>query len=373
MNAPFANFVLGTALALMIGFVLHVGKGVILPVLAGVMIVYVIVGVARLLGRIPVLARLPQAALMTLSFLSIGALLLGMMSLVITNLGRAAALLPLYQDEMLAAIQRLATALDMEETPTWETLRAQVFDRIDIESTIGFTVGTLSAIVWTFTVIVIYAGFLMGERRILAGKLHRVHDDPERVRRLRSVLARINDRIGVYLGMKTLVNVMLGLLSWIVMKLAGVELAAFWAVLIGFLNYIPYVGSFLGVIFPVALSALQYQALAPVALILLALTAVQIFMGNVVEPWIMGASLNLSPFVIMVSLSAWSAIWGIPGALLAVPITAILVIVLSEFAGTRPIAVMLTLDGRLARTAPADQPGSPALPAPTGSDATPPR
>jgi AI-2 transport protein TqsA len=61
----------------------------------------------------------------------------------------------------------------------------------------------------------------------------------------------------------------------------------------------------------------------------------------------MGNSLNLSPFAILVSLAAWSALWGIPGAFLAVPITAIMAIVFSEFAGTRPLAVLLSRDGRL--------------------------
>lgn len=61
----------------------------------------------------------------------------------------------------------------------------------------------------------------------------------------------------------------------------------------------------------------------------------------------MGNSLNLSPFAILVSLTVWSGLWGIPGAFLAVPITAIMAIVFSEFAGTRPIAVLLSRNGQL--------------------------
>jgi len=72
-----------------------------------------------------------------------------------------------------------------------------------------------------------------------------------------------------------------------------------------------------------------------------------VLMGNFVEPWLMGNSLNLSPFVILVSLVVWSSIWGLAGAILAVPISAILVIVLSEFKGTRPIAVLLSRDGNV--------------------------
>ena len=63
----------------------------------------------------------------------------------------------------------------------------------------------------------------------------------------------------------------------------------------------------------------------------------------------MGNSLNLSPLAIILSLVFWSAIWGVAGAILAVPVTAILVIVLSEFHGTRPVAVLLSRDGDVTR------------------------
>jgi AI-2 transport protein TqsA len=62
---------------------------------------------------------------------------------------------------------------------------------------------------------------------------------------------------------------------------------------------------------------------------------------------VMANSLNLSPFAILVSLALWSELWGIPGAFLAVPITAIVTIVLSEFQGTRPLAVLLSRQGQV--------------------------
>jgi predicted PurR-regulated permease PerM len=61
----------------------------------------------------------------------------------------------------------------------------------------------------------------------------------------------------------------------------------------------------------------------------------------------MGKSLNLGPLAILASLTVWSELWGIPGAFLAIPITAIMRIVFAEFAGTRPIAVFLSRNGQL--------------------------
>ena len=81
--------------------------------------------------------------------------------------------------------------------------------------------------------------------------------------------------------------------------------------------------------------------------VLLPLTAVQFVIGNILDPFVMSNSLNLSPFAILVSLAVWSGLWGIPGAFLAVPITAIMAIVFSEFPGTRPIAVLLSRNGQI--------------------------
>jgi AI-2 transport protein TqsA len=110
---------------------------------------------------------------------------------------------------------------------------------------------------------------------------------------------------------------------------------------------VPYIGSFLGVLFPVTMAIVQFANPGDVLAVLLPLTVLQFLIGNFLDPLIMGNSLNLSPFAILASLAVWSALWGIPGAFLAVPITAVIAIVFSEFAGTRPIAVLLSRDGRL--------------------------
>jgi AI-2 transport protein TqsA len=97
----------------------------------------------------------------------------------------------------------------------------------------------------------------------------------------------------------------------------------------------------------VTMAIVQFANPNDVLAVLLPLVALQFFIGNFLDPYVMGNSLNLSPFAILASLAAWSALWGIPGAFLAVPITAVMTIVLSEFPGTRPIAVLLSRDGRL--------------------------
>jgi predicted PurR-regulated permease PerM len=149
------------------------------------------------------------------------------------------------------------------------------------------------------------------------------------------------------LALKTLLSILLGAVSWVIMALVGLEFALLWAVLIVFLNFVPYIGSVLGVVFPVLMTVVQFGDPASILWVLLALTVAQFLIGNFLDPYVMGNSLNLSPFAILISLALWSELWGIPGAFLAVPIMAIVTIVFSEFPGTRPVAVLLSKNGRL--------------------------
>jgi predicted PurR-regulated permease PerM len=171
--------------------------------------------------------------------------------------------------------------------------------------------------------------------------------DPRRLEQIRKVVGHINARIGAYLALKTLVSAIQGVVTWAILAFLGVELAVFWAVLAGLLNYVPYIGSFLGVALPVAFATMQFADLGAVVAVLLALSASQFLIGFFLDPLLMGNSLNLSPFAILVSLAVWSALWGVPGAFLAVPVTACMVLVFAEFDATRPVAVLLSRNGEV--------------------------
>jgi len=137
----------------------------------------------------------------------------------------------------------------------------------------------------------------------------------------------------------------LGAVSWAVMAWFGLDLALFWAFAIGLLNFVPYLGSVLGVLLPGTFAVIQFQDPGTVIAVVVALTIAQFFIGNFLDPYLLGNSLNLSPFAILACLAVWSSLWGVAGAFLAVPVTAVCTIILSEFAATRPIAVMLSRSG----------------------------
>ena len=103
----------------------------------------------------------------------------------------------------------------------------------------------------------------------------------------------------------------------------------------------------MGVAFPALFAVAQFGTLTIPLIATGLMTVAQVVIGNIVEPKMLSKSVNLSPMVVLVSLAIWSSLWGIPGAILAVPFTTILMIVLARRPGTRPIAALLSSDGNV--------------------------
>lgn len=131
------------------------------------------------------------------------------------------------------------------------------------------------------------------------------------------------------------------------MLIIGVDFAFFWAFLIFILNYIPTVGSLIATIFPAMIALVQFNSFSPFVLVLVLIGSIQLLVGNVLEPKIMGSSLNISSLVVLLSLAFWGSIWGVVGMILSVPITVMMIIVMSHFPGTKNIAIMLSANGKI--------------------------
>ncbi|TFL19619.1 AI-2E family transporter [Jannaschia formosa] len=337
----------GVLLAIAIGWLLWVGQAILLPIIAAIITLYILSAAAGGLGRVPGFGWTPgwlRRVIVLLLFLG-GAVALSAM--VTSNVTQAVSSLPVYAENIEALVARTAGRLGFAEEPAWESLRVFVAERINIGVLAGQLLGVLSSLGGQVLLVVLYAAFLFVERGAFERKLTLAFGDSERRDRARAFLEAANERIGNYLVVKTVVNIMLGVISLAVMLLLGIDFAVFWAVLIALLNYIPYIGSLVGVAFPVLLALAQFGSLGIALVALIGLTIAQQVIGSVVEPRMMSKTFNLSTFVVLLSLSFWASIWGLAGAILAVPMTSILVIVLAEIEATRPVAVMLSADGRV--------------------------
>jgi predicted PurR-regulated permease PerM len=157
------------------------------------------------------------------------------------------------------------------------------------------------------------------------------------------ILDTIGRGIQRYLGVKTIVSLATGSLCYAALVILRVPYAPLWGFLTFVLNYIPTFGSIIAAAFPVlTVLATPGGSIGKAAVVVIIYLGVNITLGSILEPRILGRELNLSPLVVVLSVVVWAGLWGVIGGFLAVPLTSILQIVLASQETTRPIAVMLS-------------------------------
>lgn len=343
MDTRISTLFYATGFAIMVVWLLYIGQAILLPIVLGVLTVYILVTASTAVARWPLMGRFPPIIhrLMVLLIFVIIVVLIALM--VTNNIEYILSQLPLYQANLQTIADDMAVRFGLDTVPSLEKVIGTWREELDIQSVALRAVGSISSVGSVLFMAMLYAGFLFSEIGSFRSKtMTALLSDADQAL---GVVAEVNKRIGVYLTVKTFINVILACVSFVIMWLMDIDSALFWAVMIGLMNYIPYVGSAIGVAFPVVLALAQFGSLSWAVLALVLLMAVQTFVGNVLEPKMIGKSVNLSSFVVLVALVFWTALWGLPGAILSVPLTSVLMIILAASKGTRPIAIMLSADG----------------------------
>ncbi len=208
----------------------------------------------------------------------------------------------------------------------------------------------LRAITGNSVTIFLYTVFMLLERGRIFKKINLLSADPERRQAVNETIADIAFLVRQYITVKTVTNLITATVSYFIMIFVGIDFAGFWALLIFALNFIPIVGAISAISLPVILSLVQPEGggVKTALLGLALLVGAEQTMSSAIEPRLIGKSLNLSPLVILLSLAVWGSLWGFAGMLLAVPITVTIMIILTQFESTRPIAILLSDSGEIA-------------------------
>jgi AI-2 transport protein TqsA len=250
--------------------------------------------------------------------------------------------LPVYQRNLRNMVYELAEhipgvdAQTLEQTLVGETRTAQENIR-SLQSALGTFLDFASNVV----VVLVYLVFLLVEQTGFARRIESAFG-PVRARPILAVVARINTSITQYLAVMTFVCLLTGILTTVVLLAFGVDYAILWGILTFLANYIPYLGSLVAVALPVLLALVQFGGLWPEAVgVLVLLVLINNVIGFVVQPLLAGRRLDLSPLMILVSLAFGSAVWGVVGMILAVPMAVVVKTVLENIEETRPIAGLM--------------------------------
>jgi predicted PurR-regulated permease PerM len=344
----------GLALAVLIGFVAYVGRGVVIPLLVAGFLSFLIFTLKQTIRSGPLIGRfLPDWLCYLFAFAAIVSAVIFFVEIIRDNVEALVAAAPLYEARLrefsqeALSIVRDAGILPEDFVGGVDELRQAVLGAINPAlAQIGQGARSLTANIVT---IFLYTVFMLIEQGRIFRKIDLVSADPARREAVNAVIGDIGRMVREYVAAKTASNFANATISYFILRFVGVDFAGFWALMIFLLTFIPIVGSILAISAPVILALVQPTGGAQTALLTLVLLAgTDQILSSVVEPRLIGKSLNLSPLVVLMSLAAWGTLWGFAGLLLGVPITVTLMIILTQFPATRPVAVLLSDDGKIA-------------------------
>lgn len=283
----------------------------------------------------------PRAAIVV--FLIIVFLVLWALSFMVrANIEQALTDSPRYEARVKTLIEKSVAYLPMEREAADKALREwQQRATENVTNLLRTAVGMfLDFLTWMF-VVFIYLVFLLAERVSLPERLRRAFGEVEGTRVL-GIVASINEAIAQYIAVKTLVSVLAGASSYVVLIVFGVDFAIMWGILIFLLNFIPYLGSLVATALPIALSFVQFDQPWIGIVIGVLLIGIQQGIGMVIEPRMAGHKLGVSPLLILLSLAFWGLVWGVVGMILAVPLLVTVKIILDNIPETKPVATLMS-------------------------------
>ncbi len=280
------------------------------------------------------LASIVALALISAALLSLSAIILSQANTVLsTTLA--------YTDRAPQAVASLFAWLG----PDAEQTVLNSVATIDVAGYLRALAGQAGNLMQGTVLVILFVGFLFAERIWFTTKLESLFGDVAQADKVERIISSIIHRVNYYLLVKTLVSVVTGLMVYAVARFFDLDLAAALGMLTFLLNYIPSIGSIVATVLVALVAYVQLADGSLTLAIFLIVGAIQFVNGNIIDPMLMGRTLRVSSFGIIISLAFWAAIWGIPGMFLAVPIMVAMMIVCSHVPGLRAVAVLLSREG----------------------------
>ncbi|GJL90985.1 AI-2E family transporter [Hyphococcus sp.] len=346
------------AVAVLIGLIAYIGRGVLIPFVVAGFLCFLIFTLKESIRRIPVVGRyMPDWVGYLFAFILIGGGMVLFVEIIRSNVETLLSAWPSYEQRLRGLAQeaiaffRTIDFLPKELLGGVEQIQQSALDLIrPLLSQAAGSLKSLTSNFLTFITVFLYLIFMLIERGRIFKKISLLGADDRERQVINETIADIGVMVRQYITVKTVSNLVTAAVSYAIMLIIGVQFAGFWALLIFVLNYIPIFGAASAITLPVLLCLVQPDG-GGVRMALIAavsLIGAEQVMSNGIEPRIVGRTLNLSPLIILFSLGIWGSLWGFAGLLLSVPITVTVMIVLSQFRSTRSVAILMSDNGEIA-------------------------
>ena len=316
------------------GVVLKLARPILIPFVLAVFLSYIIDPPLTFLTR----CRCPRpgAVLIVLALMFVSLYLFG--ALLYSSGKSLVAELPKYE----ARLDDLVRLLEKGVGPVKVDL-ASAIGKLDIDNiaaAILAAIGPFFTFLGKLLLVFLFLVFIVSGRGRAAAKIPRALGDGQ-AGRVRTILEAINGQVRTYLVIKTAMSLLNGLMVWAVLAIFGVDFAALFGLLAFLFNFIPNIGSMIAAVLRVGFAFFQFGTFWTPFWILVVTVGLDNLLGNLLEPKIMGKGLGLSPLLVFFSLLFWGWLWGIPGMILSVPLTALIKIVCQNIPPLRPVAVLM--------------------------------
>lgn len=332
-----SNRILFILAALIIIFAgLKTAQALIVPFLLAFFISIICAGPFFWLQKRKVPASL--AMLIVIAVVMLGGI--GVVTIVGTSVTDFTNQLPTYQNQLRQQTLQLFTWLESFGIRLSKTIILEHFDPGAIMQSAASMLATAGGVLTNSFMILLTVIFILMEAAGIPAKLRAALQDAD------SSLATFDlfvDSVKQYLAIKTLVSCVTGVIIALGLILLGLDYPLLWGMIAFLLNYVPNIGSIIAAI-PAVLLALVQLGLLPSLLVGVLYLIINLLMGSVIEPRLMGQKLGLSALVVFLSLVFWGWILGPVGMLLSVPLTMIVKIALEVNDSTRWLAILLGSD-----------------------------
>lgn len=181
----------------------------------------------------------------------------------------------------------------------------------------------------SFTMFALYYVFLLAGMTNYRSYL--IYVGGENYQPLLITYEKIQSSVNRYMIIKTLISLITAIFVTVICYIFGLKFPLFWGFIAFLLNFIPSIGSILATIFPTLMAIIQFDSLETIVLVVALLGSVQMLMGNVIEPKVMGTSLRLNTLTVLFGLVFWGYLWGVSGMILAVPLLVIIKLIFEQF------------------------------------------
>ena len=322
------------------GFACWALRHILTPFVLALFLLLMVDGLARVLqARIknfPPKAALPTAVVLILALFGFS------IWMVVDNASDFLAQSHDYAQRLNVLLEQGSRKLGLTVTPTVD----QLIHRMNPAAYAGRIAGALKSVGEGAVFVLIYLGFMIASRQGFAAKTAEMFNDPAETAEAARVFERIRKGVESYVTVQTVVGVIIGAASAGLMFAMGLKHVMFWTFIIFLANYIPAIGAAVGVLFPPVFGLVQFPELWKPIVLLVGLEAIHFAVSHVIQPRMQGKNLNLDPLVVLLALAFWGAVWGITGAFLSTPLTVMAMAILAEFKSGRPLAVLLSSDGK---------------------------